>query len=83
MKKIAIGYKGKHFIIADEDRADEFDELDPYVDVDKVIAEQLGNHVADCRYYGIPAYIGADDELKRRIAEIDKKLDDEDEQHPA
>lgn len=75
MKKVAVDYKGKHFVIQDEDTLGDFDSIDPYVDVEKVIAEQLYNHVADCRYYGIPAYHGKDEELKKKIAEIDELLD--------
>ena len=75
-EKVAISYKGKHFIIQDKDRTSAFDYLDPYVDVEKVIKEQLEAHVADCRYYGIPPYIGDDKELKERIEKIEKEFDE-------
>lgn len=74
MKKVAIDYKGKHFIIQDEDMIHEMDTINPYVDAEKVIAENLESHVADCMYYGIPAYIGKDTELKQKIQEIENVL---------
>lgn len=75
VKKVAVDYKSKHFVIQDEDMLGDFDGIDPYVDVDKVIEHHLFAHVSDCRYYGIPAYHGKDEELKKKIAEIDELLD--------
>ncbi len=74
MKKVATDYKGKHFIIQDEDTLDVFDILNPYIDAEDVIKHHLESHVEDCHHYGIPAYIGADKELHRRINEIEQKL---------
>ncbi len=73
-KKVATDYKGKHFVIQDEDMVDEFESISEFVDVNKVIAESLESHVADCLYYGIPAYIGDDADLIEKIAIIEKKL---------
>lgn len=73
MKKVAISYKGKHFIICDKDTVDEFDIILNYIDVEKVIKENLESHVADCAYYGIPAYLGDDVELQARILKIQNK----------
>ena len=75
MKKVAVDYKGKHFIITDEDMVSEFDGIDHYVDVEKVIEHNLLSYVSDCRYYGIPSYHGKDEELKKKIAEINELLD--------
>ena len=74
-KKVAVDYKSKHFIITDEDMVSEFDGIDPYVDVEKVIEHNLLSYVSDCRYYGIPPYHGRDEELKKKIAEVNELLD--------
>ena len=76
MKKVAVDYKGKHFMIFDEDAVGDFDILDPYVDAEKVIKEHLKSHVADCIYYGIPAYVGKDEELKKKINQIEEELEE-------
>ena len=73
MKKVAESYKGKHFVIVDEDMSDGF--IDPYIDVERVIADNLEGHVSDCRYYGIPAYLGKDQSLHKRIGAINAELD--------
>ena len=75
MKKVAVSYKGKHFVIQDEDTLDDMDTIDPYIDVDFIIEKALPAHVADCIYYGIPAYVGADKELKERIEKLEKEMD--------
>lgn len=74
LKKIAIDYKGKHFIIQDEIDEDCFDIEDPYVDVERIIGDDklLLQHIQDCNYYGIPSYIGSDKDLKKRIAKLEK-----------
>jgi hypothetical protein len=62
-----IDYKGKHEIWQDKDI-----ELDPVWDVvvgeldtDKVTDEEFRNHLEDSEYYGVPAYIGKDERLKK------------------
>lgn len=77
MKKVAIDYKGKHFVITDEDLVNEFDSIDPYVDVERILDSEttLLSYVADCNYYGIPTYHGSDARLKERIASIQTTLD--------
>ena len=82
MTKIqAIDYKGKYFLLEDDDYMDEngMDFVLDYVDVDKIINDEkaLENHVAQCIYYGIPAYIGQDKELNKKIAEMYLKYHDE------
>lgn len=78
MKIKAVDYKGKHFILYDEDRLDdEMDDIINYIDVDTVITTDLADHVSSCMYYGIPAYVGSNEELKKEIErlyiELDKK----------
>lgn len=75
-RKVAVDYKGKHFIITDNDYVCDFEILDPYIDIAHVIScdETLTKHVEDCIYYGIPAYYGKDKELKKRINNIYKEL---------
>lgn len=74
-KIVAESYKGKHFVLVDEGTEDMG--TDPYVDVDKVISDNatLRSHVEDCRYYGIPAYLGSNKEMNERIAKINDELD--------
>lgn len=73
MKKVAVDYKGKYFIIQDEDTLDdEYDFVLKYIDVDYIIGDGLKDHIADCVYYGIPPYIGKDGELNRRIKKLEK-----------
>jgi len=69
---VAVDYKGKHFILYDKDMVDELYIIDPYIDVAKVL-ENLEDHVEQCRYYGIPAYVGKDRELKEKIEELFNK----------
>lgn len=73
----ALNYKGKHFILADDDVEEDWEGLDLYVDADKVSSKEtlLRSHVEACRYYGIPAYIGKNTELKARIETIDQEID--------
>lgn len=75
MKKVAIDYKGKYFILCDEDMVDDMDYVIPYINVDIIISNDfyLQNHIDDCFYYGIPSYIGKDEELKKRIKRIEKR----------
>lgn len=68
----AIDYKGKHFILQDEVDEDGWDIEDPYVDADKIAADDnlLAQHIQDCDYYGIPPYLGKDEKIKDRIEKI-------------
>lgn len=80
MKKIAVDYKGKYFIIQDEDTLDDMDFVVPYMDVEYVLTKGLKTHVAECIYYGIPAYIGSDKELKEKIEKLEKEYLEEEKQ---
>ena len=71
---VAVDYKGKHFILTDKNCVTDFDYVDEYVDVEKTIKNNLENHVRDCIYYGIPAYIGENKELKEKIARTTNSL---------
>lgn len=73
-KIVAVDYKGKHFILCDEDCIDDMDILDENIAIQHEIDHNLENHVSDCHYYGIPAYIGNDSRLKEKILDIERKL---------
>lgn len=75
-KKVAIDYKGKHFIIQDHIDEDGFDIEDPFVDVEKIIASDavLTEHIVACNYYGIPPYLGKDKVLLDKIDKLEKLL---------
>lgn len=73
INKVAVDYKGKHFIITDENMLEDLDIINVYVDVETIIKNSLVLHVMDCIYYGIPAYIGKDEKLRKKIDEIYKK----------
>ena len=71
MKLFAADYKGKWFVLCDE-LGDDIER--PEIDLHWVVGEGLRDHVKNCMYYGIPAYIGTDKELKKRIGEIESEL---------
>ena len=77
MSKVAVDYKGKHFVIQDEDTLDDFDILDEFVDVEKIVNNPtlLKSHVYQCIYYGIPSYLGSDEKLKAQIEVIEKEYE--------
>lgn len=74
-KIIASSYKGKWFILQDE--TDEDDYPAPYIDVAWAMREGLREHVENCRYYGIPPYVGNDKDLNKKIKTISEELDKE------
>lgn len=73
----AVNYKGKHFILQDNDTITDEDDVLDWIDIDIIITENwvLKKHVTDCLYYGIPAYIGKDKELTKRIDYIIEEYD--------
>jgi len=74
MKKIiADDYKGKWFVLQDEDVNCDFGRKE--IDIAWATGEGLPEHVENCLYYGIPAYIGDNQELKDKIANIEKDFD--------
>jgi hypothetical protein len=72
---IASDYKGKWFVLQDEDFDLEWVHPRPEINVEYVMNEGLYEHVENCRYYGIPAYLGKDKTLKTRIREINETID--------
>lgn len=74
MKIIAVDYKGKHFVLMDENRLDVFDDVNEYINVEKLLNNDfmLIRHVEDCLYYGIPAYIGNNKELNEKIKKYEQ-----------
>lgn len=66
---VAVDYKGKHFILHDKDRVDEMDLIDNFVDVSKAVNEHLEEYLDNCSYYGVPEYIGSNEELWKKIKE--------------
>lgn len=74
MKKIiAEDYKGKWFILQDEDIESDYERKE--INVEWVMNEGLREHVENCLYYGIPTYIGDNKELKEKIAKIQEDLE--------
>ncbi len=59
-----IDYKGKYFILCDSDATgDEYCGSIKYEDALK--KDFIESHLEKCNYYGIPAYLGYDAELKK------------------
>jgi hypothetical protein len=76
MKKVLVDYKGKHYVIQDEDSLDEaWDEVVGEITEEQLTDHFLEGHVDACMYYGIPAYIGGDKELNKRIDNLLKKYE--------
>lgn len=75
MKIIADDYKGKWFTLQDEDLPIGFERKE--VNIEWLLNEGLQAHVENCLYYGIPPYLGKDEELNAKIETIMKKLTDE------
>lgn len=75
-----IDYKGKWFILQDKDRFDEdgygMDYSIGEIDIDDISDEFLEDHVENCMYYGIPAYLGNNEELLDRIKIIEETIND-------
>ena len=72
MKIIADDYKGKWFVLQDEDIDCDFERKE--INIDWVMNEGLKEHVENCLYYGIPSYIGKNEELKKRIEILERNL---------
>lgn len=70
---VALSYKGKWFTLADKSQEDDFEA--PYIDVSWAIGDGLPEHVQNCRYYGIPAYIGDNADLTAKIEKLNKVID--------
>ncbi len=75
--KYQIDYKEKYFILQDEKPTE-----DDWMDIEIGTMEDseitdlfLREHTDTCIYYGIPAYIGKDEDLKGRIDKLYKEYD--------
>jgi hypothetical protein len=80
MKLYQNDYKGKWFVLNDEPD-------DMYGDIGtmeyaETTDEFLVEHIEACTYYGIPEYIGRNEELKRRISDLYPKSNVESEVKP-
>lgn len=73
MKIIADDYKGKWFVLQDENIDCQYERKE--INVEWVMGEGLEEHVENCLYYGIPAYLGDNQDLHKRIEEIQIKLE--------
>ena len=72
MKYFLVGYKGKHFVIQDKE---DYLSLTYGTITDKELTEDyLKAHVSNCIYYGIPAYIGSNNILNKRIDNLYKLI---------
>ncbi len=70
MKYKLSNYKGKHYVIQDE-----LWEMDYGIDEieDKELTDEfLKSHIEACNYYGIPAYIGKNKKLHKKIERLTK-----------
>jgi len=67
MKKFnRIDYKGKYFIIEDKNMYDAMDFIVGTIEKSETLKEDfIINHKENCRYYGIPPYIGKDKDLNK------------------
>lgn len=74
-KIVAVDYKSKYFILYDESCVDDEDFVIEYISTTAIIHNDgaLKNHVNACIYYGIPAYVGSNQELKDRINKLEEE----------
>lgn len=72
-----IDYKGKWFVLQDRDIEDKYgmDYVIGEVESEDLDYEYLEEHVENCMYYGIPAYVGEDEKLKERIDYLSKRIE--------
>lgn len=67
--KYKVDYKGKHYILQDElyeDMDYEVGKMDDH----EITDDFLKGHIEACNYYGIPAYLGMDKSLRKRIKKL-------------
>lgn len=74
MKK--IDYKGKYFMIQDELDDEGMDFEIGEISAEEITDKFLADHVLQCIYYGIPPYMGKNEELKSRIDNLYKKYEE-------
>lgn len=78
MKIIAVDYKGKWFVLTDADRRDDMDFERPEINIEYVTTYGLRGHVENCRFYGIPAYVGNNKFLSDQIEKLTEEMDKRD-----
>ncbi len=74
MKK--IDYKGKYFILQDKLHDDDEGYMDFEIGEmkdDEITDEFLKGHISNCDYYGIPPYVGCNEDLKARIHRLQEE----------
>lgn len=76
MKYKMIDYKGKYFILQDKVHDECYDFEIGEMEDEEITDEFLHQHVLDCIYYGIPAYIGENKELAAKIDALYKKYEE-------
>lgn len=59
-----IDYKGKFTIIMDKGREDDLDYIVGEISLEDAIKE-CPERIGDAMYYGVPAYLGDNEELRR------------------
>lgn len=76
MKYNMFDYKGKYFTLFDEEYIpDDMDKADGLVKIGEITEKKLTdewllNHIDSCAYYGIPPYLGGNEELYKRIDKL-------------
>lgn len=71
---VATDYKGKWFVLEDKGHEDGYSFPREEINTEWVQGEGLREHVANCLYYGIPAYVGKDAALHARIEKLRREL---------
>lgn len=66
---LKIDYKGKYFVLQDVAWEDDF--VCGEMSKKELTDEFLRAHIAQCEYFGIPAYLGKNKELLKRIDKIE------------
>ena len=75
-----IDYKGKYFLLQDKVEEGEMSFMDIVIGkmTERGITDAfLQDHVRASMYYGIPAYIGSNKKLNKRIDKLYKQLEKE------
>ena len=63
-----VDYKGKYYVIQDRIDPDDWFDIECGEITDEQLTDEfLKGHVAECLYFGIPAYSGDNKELQGRI----------------
>ena len=61
--------------MVDDDRFDEEEDFEAHYDTKYYLTDKgLSEHVYNCMYYGIPAYLGKDEQLQKRIHTLQEAI---------